>query len=113
RRKPDAKWKLTEKTLALRVKEQRDVLTRAASLVKKGGRIAYYTCSLLPEENTEQVAWFLADHKDYKIVPYTEQWAKTIGGVAPHSADGSRDTLLLTPRRHGTDGFFVAVMQRV
>lgn len=112
RRKPDAKWKLTEKTLALRVKEQRDVLTRAASLVKKGGRIAYYTCSLLPEENTEQVAWFLAGHKDYKIVPYTEQWEKTIGGVAPKSADGSRDTLLLTPRQHGTDGFFVAVFTK-
>lgn len=112
RRKPDAKWKLTEKTLALRVKEQREVLSRGAALVKPGGRLAYFTCSLLPEENTEQVAWFLASHEDFKVVSYIEQWAKTIGGNAPVSADGSRNTLLLTPRQHGTDGFFVAVMQR-
>lgn len=112
RRKPDAKWKLTEKTLALRVKEQRDVLTRGASLVKPGGRLAYFTCSLLPEENTDQVAWFLAGHKNFKVLRYGEQWAKAIGGAAPKSADSSAETLLLTPRQHGTDGFFVAVMQR-
>lgn len=112
RRKPDAKWKLTEKTLALRVKEQREVLTRGASLVKPGGRLAYFTCSLLPEENSDQVAWFLAGSKEFKIAPYAQQWSKTIGGTAPGSADGSVETLLLTPRQHGTDGFFVAVLQR-
>ena len=38
---------------------------------------------------------------------------RAIGGEVPKSADGSSNTLLLTPGQHGTDGFFVAVMQKV
>ncbi len=112
RRKPEIKWKLTRKTLDMRLTDQRNVLARGAKLVRKGGRLVYYTCSLLPEENTDQVQQFLAQHKDFKIVPYSQQWARTIGGKAPSSADGSEQTLLLTPHQHGVDGFFVAVMQR-
>jgi 16S rRNA (cytosine967-C5)-methyltransferase len=112
RRKPDAKWRLSEKSLAVRIKEQRDVLTRGAALVKKGGRLAYFTCSLLPEENTDQVAWFLSQNPAFKLVPVHELWASTLGGQPPASADGQSGTLLLTPRQHGTDGFFVAVMRR-
>lgn len=114
RRKPDAKWRLNEKTLAIRVKEQRDVLSRAAALVKKGGRLAYFTCSVLPEENVDQVMWFLSRNTDFRIIPTAKAWAaSTLAGDAPPSADGNTDTLLLTPRRHQTDGFFVALLQRV
>jgi 16S rRNA (cytosine967-C5)-methyltransferase len=112
RRKPEIKWKLTRKTLDTRLIEQCNVLESGAKLVRKGGRLAYFTCSLLPEENTGQVRQFLAAHKDFKLVPYGDQWASTIGGVAPKSGDGAKDTLLLTPHQHGVDGFFVAVMQR-
>lgn len=111
RRKPDAKWRLTEKTLALRIKEQQDVLTRAAALVRPGGRLGYFTCSLLPEENTDQVKWFLERHKKYRIISYKDLWPVHLSSSVPASADGSAETLLLTPRQHGTDGFFVAVMQ--
>jgi 16S rRNA (cytosine967-C5)-methyltransferase len=113
RRKPDAKWRLTDKSLAIRVKEQRDVLTQAAALVKKGGRLAYFTCSVLPEENGDQVKWFLSQHKDFRIIPTAKAWAaSSLGGEAPPSADKSSETLLLTPRCHGTDGFFVALLER-
>jgi 16S rRNA (cytosine967-C5)-methyltransferase len=112
RRKPEIKWKLTRKTLDVRLTEQRNVLENGAKLVRKGGRLVYFTCSILPEENTAQVAQFLAQHKDFKIVPYAAQWSRTIGGEVPKSADGASDTLLLTPHQHGVDGFFVAVMQR-
>lgn len=111
RRKPDAKWRLTEKTLALRIKEQREVLARGAALVKPGGRLTYFTCSLLPEENGDQIKWFLDGHKKYRILSYKGLWSSHLPASAPVSADGSSDTLLLTPRQHGTDGFFVAVMQ--
>ena len=110
RRKPDAKWRLTEKQLQQRLKDQRQVLETGFNLVKPGGRLVYITCSVLPEENTDQVAAFRAAHKDFSIVPTAEAW--TFGGAAPSSADGSTDTLLLTPRQHDTDGFFVAVMRR-
>jgi 16S rRNA (cytosine967-C5)-methyltransferase len=112
RRKPDAKWRITEKQLGIRITEQTQVLEKSAKLVKPGGRIVYITCSLLPAENGEQIAAFLADHGDFKIIPYAEQWRQSIGGDAPRSADGSTDTLLLTPAQHGTDGFFVAVLRK-
>lgn len=112
RRKPDAKWRLTRKTLDARLVDQRNVLARGAALVRKGGRLCYFTCSLLPEENTDQVRAFLAANPAFKLVPYREQWAAIIGGAAPASAEGSKDTLLLTPRQHDVDGFFVAVMKR-
>ncbi len=112
RRKPDAKWRLTQKQLQQRIAEQREVLARGASLVKSGGRLVYVTCSILPEENGSQVVEFVQKHSGYRIIPYTEQWRASIGGDVPASADGRSDTLLLTPARHQTDGFFVAVMRR-
>lgn len=112
RRKPDAKWRLTQKQLDQRLKDQAQVLEKGFNLVRPGGRLTYITCSVLPEENTGQVTAFLARHADMKIIPYKEQWAKAIGGEAPASADGAANTLLLTPAQHDTDGFFVAVMQR-
>lgn len=112
RRKPDAKWRLTEKQLRTRINDQAQVLEKGFNLLKPGGRLIYITCSVLPEENSGQIARFLARHKDMKIVPYAEQWRRTIDGEPPFSADGSMETLLLTPAQHGTDGFFVAVMQR-
>ena len=112
RRKPDAKWRLAEIQLKQRIKEQREVLEKGAALVKDVGRLVYITCSVLPEENTAQVEAFLKAHKNFEIIPYAKQWAAAIGLPAPGSADGSHDTLLLTPARHGTDGFFIAVMRR-
>lgn len=112
RRKPESKWKLTLKLLAQRLNDQQQVLEKARDLVKPGGRIVYITCSILPEENTDQVRLFLAANKAFRIVPYTELWPQLIGGEAPRSADGLSETLLLTPRQHDVDGFFVAVMHR-
>lgn len=112
RRKPDAKWRLKPEALAMRQGEQREVLAQAASLVKPGGRLTYVTCSMLPEENGDQVVWFRDAFPAFQLVPFAEVWASTIGGAAPASADGSKEALLLTPASHGTDGFFVASFRR-
>jgi 16S rRNA (cytosine967-C5)-methyltransferase len=112
RRKPDAKWRLTRKQLDQRLKDQRQVLEKGFDLVKPGGRLVYITCSVLAEENGAQVAAFLERHGDACLIPTARQWAQTIGGAPPPSADRASDTLLLTPASHDTDGFFVAVMQK-
>ncbi len=87
---------------------QADILDSAQRLVKPGGRLIYATCSLLMEEDEDQVAKFLETHADFFLVPIRDIWAETIGGDCPARAD----TLRLSPARHGTDGFFVAVMER-
>jgi 16S rRNA (cytosine967-C5)-methyltransferase len=64
-------------------------------------------------ENRDQVDFFLASHTDFKLIPWPELWQRSLPSATPvPSADGSGETLLMTPRDHGTDGFFVAVMQR-
>jgi len=113
RRRPDAKWRLSPAMLEARRAEQISVLEEGAGLVKPGGRLAYITCSVLPSENRDQVDGFLAGHPEFKLVPWPELWEQSLPEKAPvPSADGSGETLLMTPRDHGTDGFFVAVMQR-
>ena len=112
RRKPDAKWRLTPKALEDRLADQRTVLGGAVPLVKPGGRLVYVTCSVLPQENGDQVTAFLAAHDDFHPLPYADIWREALPGDAPTSADGGEETLLLTPASHGTDGFFIAVLER-
>ncbi len=108
RRKPDSKWRLKPALLETRLKNQRAVLQRGASLVRSGGRLVYITCSVLPQENTEQVKLFVKENSAFSVVPYKTCWNEA--SPAPVSADGSTETLLLSPHTHGTDGFFVAVL---
>lgn len=112
RRKPDAKWRLRPEALAARREEQRQVLSLASGLVKPGGRLCYVTCSVLPEENVDQAAWFKETYSGFLPLPYGAAWRESVGGEPPVSADGSDETLLLTPASHGTDGFFVALFSK-
>ena len=89
------------------------MLESAAPLRKPGGRLVYVTCSVLPEENGDQIAAFLANHADFAVVALARGVGRAASAATPPaSADGSDDTLLLTPARHGTDGFFIAVLRR-
>ncbi len=111
RRRPDSKWRLKPQALKSRLADQKSVLADAARLLKPGKRLTYVTCSVLAEENTEQIEGFLASHAGFRVCPTAEVWRETIGGEPPRSADGRTDTLLLSPASHGTDGFFIAVLE--
>lgn len=112
RRNPDAKWRLRPNALASRQSEQDAVLAQAAGLVRPGGRIVYITCSMLAEENSDRIAAFRAAHPAFAPRPMRQSAvAAGLSGIAHHT-DLSGDALLLTPRRSGTDGFFVATLTR-
>jgi 16S rRNA (cytosine967-C5)-methyltransferase len=114
RRNPDAKWRVRPGALATRLKEQTAVLDAAAALVKPAGRVIYITCSVLAEENGDQVRGFLARHPSFTLVPPTEV-AGALGERAflfRRAVLMSEEGLLMTPRRTDTDGFYVAVMRR-
>ena len=112
RRKPEGKWRLRQEALGKRIGEQTAVLDRGAGLVRPGGRLVYITCSVLPEENGDQVRSFLDRHRDFELTAFADAWRSAIGPVPPKSADGAADTLLLTPLNHGTDGFFIAILSK-
>ncbi len=117
RRRPDAKWRVSEKALTDRRAEQAEILDGAVPLVKPGGTIVYITCSLLPDENTGQVSEFVARHAGFAATSGADIVA---GAALPDASKAAlaRDALLLptgvvmTPRRTGTDGFFVSVLRR-
>ncbi|HRY07881.1 MAG TPA: RsmB/NOP family class I SAM-dependent RNA methyltransferase [Hyphomicrobiaceae bacterium] len=112
RRRPDSKWRLKREALEQRMADQDAVLLEGAKFVKPGGRLVYATCSVLPEENVDRVAAFLDAHPGFSLFPIEEAWTAALGGTAPSSADGRTGTLQLTPGRHGTDGFFIAIVTR-
>lgn len=112
RRNPDAKWRLRPGALAERIKDQAIVLDRAARLAKKGGRIAYITCSLLPEENDGAVEAFLARHAGFEVIePGAVAEKAGLGGLASFTSPRGHG-LQLTALRCGTDGFYVSLLRR-
>jgi 16S rRNA (cytosine967-C5)-methyltransferase len=106
RRNPDARLRLKETDLAELLPKQAAILDTAQSLVRKGGRLVYATCSLLEEENEAQVTSFLLRHPDFAVVPLARAWP--LNQPPPNNGDFLR----LTPASHGTDGFFTAVLER-
>ncbi|MDC7789008.1 RsmB/NOP family class I SAM-dependent RNA methyltransferase [Rhodoplanes sp. TEM] len=115
RRNPDAKWRIRPGSLSERLAQQATVLDRAAGLVRPGGRVVYVTCSLLADENTDQIQAFLARHPGFSPVPPEEAVTAALGDAAPaflESVLTFPEGLLMTPRRTGTDGFFVSVLRR-
>jgi 16S rRNA (cytosine967-C5)-methyltransferase len=107
RRNPDAKWRATPQDLAELVLRQQQILRSAARLVRPGGRLVYATCSLLREEDEAQAESFLVAEPQFSVVPAARAWGETIGGASP----GGERYLRLTPARHSTDGFFVAIFE--
>ena len=105
RRHPDARWRLKISDLAVMAALQKTILRAAAKVVKQGGLLIYSTCSLEPEENDEQVDWFLSENPDWILESPPE------GSVAPELLDRGR--LRVLPQRHGTDGAFAARLRRV
>jgi 16S rRNA (cytosine967-C5)-methyltransferase len=108
RRNPGDKWRVTPENLADLIVRQQEILRGAARLVRPGGRLVYATCSVLREEDEAQAEAFLAAEPEFSVVPAARAWNETIGGPSP----GGERYLRLTPARHGTDGFFVAIFER-
>jgi len=105
RRNPDIKWRPIDLDTITRT--QAAILDAAARLVKPGGRLVYATCSILREENEAIVEAFLAAHPEFHALP-----AADVLNNAGIDVPGVEHYLRLYPHRHGTDGFFGAVLER-
>ena len=90
KRNPDAKWKLQPEFIKNTKKTQAEILESYSKMVKKGGKLVYATCSILPSENQDQVAIFLKNNADYKL---------------------EKENIVL-PSVSGFDGFYMALLQK-
>ncbi|MCL2473398.1 MAG: RsmB/NOP family class I SAM-dependent RNA methyltransferase [Alphaproteobacteria bacterium] len=95
RRNPDSRWKPLG--LEKLVQQQYNILSSASRLVKNKGQLVYATCSLLKEENEQQINRFLKEHKDFEPIPC---------GIK------GEPYLSLSPAQNNTDGFFAAVLEK-
>lgn len=109
RRNPDARLRTGPEDLVELAVKQDEILAIGAELVRPGGRLVYATCSLLPQENEAQVQAFLGNRPDFSVLPLPDAWALAGYSGSPPSEG---PYLVTSPARHGTDGFFAAVLQR-
>lgn len=108
RRKPDARYRLSEVELAEHVARQKRLLEQFSELVKPGGRIVYGTCSILRDENEDVIEDFLARHPEFSVRPVSEELGAELGEKVSRGG-----FLRLFPHQHGTDGFFGAILVKV
>ncbi|WP_411031956.1 RsmB/NOP family class I SAM-dependent RNA methyltransferase [Spongiimicrobium sp. 3-5] len=92
RRNPDAKWKLQPEFLEKITKTQSKILSDYSKIVKTGGKMVYATCSILPQENFEQVQYFLNsdEGQDFRLVKEDKIYAS----------------------KSGYDGFYMALLEK-
>ena len=91
RRNPDTKWRITPDTLTQVRVVQQEILARYSRMVKPGGKMVYATCSILQEENEQQVQDFLTANSSFGLLRQEN----------------------LGPDTFGYDGFYLAVLERI
>jgi 16S rRNA (cytosine967-C5)-methyltransferase len=107
RRNPEARWRLNAKTVDSFPAQQVSLMVTYAPLVAPGGRLIYATCTTMRQENEGVVERFLAERPDFVLMPLKDIWGKERAGRV-----GDGNFLKVLPHRHGTDGFFAAVLRR-
>ncbi len=91
RRQPDLKWRLSPEWLERLHATQREILRDYRGLVADSGEIIYATCSILPSENSEQIAWFVGEFGEWEL----------------------REERVISTAQTGFDGFYMARLGRV
>ncbi|UAN51070.1 16S rRNA (cytosine(967)-C(5))-methyltransferase RsmB [Serratia sp. JSRIV002] len=98
RRHPDIKWLRRDSDIAELAALQSEILEAIWPRLKPGGVMVYATCSILPQENSEQIAAFLQRHGDAKLVETGDVQSPGKQNL-PHPEDG--------------DGFFYAKLIKI
>jgi len=110
RRSPDAKFRLTEQKLKEICQTQQEILEFGANHTKSDGLLIYMTCSVLKEENENQIASFLANHPEFSPIDHKALWQETLD--MPFYPFQSEKYLNLTPLNTKTDGFFFCALKK-
>ncbi|MFA9499043.1 16S rRNA (cytosine(967)-C(5))-methyltransferase RsmB [Mannheimia sp. E30BD] len=100
RRHPDIKWLRQESDIAELAALQRNILNALWERLKPNGILLYATCSVLPEENSEQIQQFVQTTPNAKLVEMDFNGEKALEKQ-------------FFPQHNGGDGFFYATLQKV
>lgn len=107
RRHPEVKLTKKPSDLDEIMMIQQNILKTVASLVKKGGRLVYSTCTVNRKENDKMIEQFLANHQDYELdKSLVQRLPKVL------SEQTKQGMVQLFPGDYHTDGFFIACLKR-
>jgi len=104
RRNPEIKWRISPEDIKNSASLQKRLLKNATSCVEKGGTLIYSTCTIMPEENEDVIEDFLERHGDFRRLQPP--------GVIDGQMVDNRGFFRTDPYRHGTDGFFAAILEK-
>jgi len=99
RRHPDIKLLRSEADITAATRIQHDLLHALWPLLAPGGILVYATCSVMPEENEQQIASFIASQKDCVFAAKDYAWGESTG----HGWQ-------ILPGNNHMDGFFYSVL---
>ena len=103
--KPDIKLRVTEESINELTEIQKKLLDTVCEYVKPGGTLVYSTCSLLPEEDEDQITGFLSRHPEFEACDLPECIPER---YRKHRKNG----LQLLEHRDGVEGFYLCRMKR-
>ena len=114
-RSPDSRFNFNKKKLVELVNIQYELLSKGSTMVAPGGKLAYVTCSILPEEGVDQIEKFKNSvNSDFSEINMSNMWNDNLSltNSFQYPFDSGKKSITINPATHKMDGFFISMFQR-
>ena len=114
-RSPDSRFNFNKKKLVEFINIQSELLLKGSTMVSPGGKLAYVTCSILPEEGVDQIKKFkLSANRDFSEIDMSNMWNDNLSltNSFQYPFDDGKKSIIINPAIHKMDGFFISMFQR-
>jgi len=114
-RSPDSRFNFNKKKLVELVNIQYELLLKGSTMVAPGGKLAYITCSILPEEGVDQIEKFKNSvNSDFSEINMSNMWNDNLSltNSFQYPFDSDKKSITINPATHKMDGFFISMFQR-
>ena len=114
-RSPDSRFNFNKKKLVELINIQFELLLKGSTMVAPGGKLAYVTCSILPEEGVDQIEKFKKSvNSDFSEIDLINMWKDNLSltNTFQYPFDNGKKSITINPAIHKMDGFFISMFQR-
>ena len=114
-RSPDSRFNFNKKKLVELINIQFELLLKGSTMVAPGGKLAYVTCSILPEEGVDQIEKFKKSvNSDFFEIDLINMWKDNLSltNTFQYPFDNGKKSITINPAIHKMDGFFISMFQR-
>ena len=114
-RSPDSRYNFNKNKLVELINTQSELLLKGSNMVAPGGKLAYVTCSILPEEGVDQIEKFkLLVNSDFSEINMSSMWNDNLSltNSFQYPFDSGKKSITINPATHKMDGFFISMFQR-